>query len=386
MPRRARDRLELVDPARGGLGPMLDRDGAERIECDRSRSRGTCREGGDTASARRRSSVERASARLRAPLPTRPSPRRPMLSQQASPTWQPRANACSKRASAASTSPRARSISARKASGHETNAGHRASIDLVEGLVQQMDRILDLASQKVVAAEHGQGHGERLARRKQPRPFDARAEELAGRSVVTGVVPAGAAGHVHPGELFFVPAGELRGPRRAIPRPVRIAARRNCTQLISRHPVAAMSSRPTASASVVPSCRAAAPSSSVPRAEWTSAPPSDDERQGQELAVVDLPGGGHGAPHALDARPRPRRRRGRLRPPRPAPRPRRALRREARPAPRIASAAARSAALGLACPAPGGRALLQASARRAAPWWSPAARRQRTRRTWAFSS
>ncbi len=40
---------------------------------------------------------------------------------------------------------------------------HPASVDFVQSLIQHMDRILDLASQKVVATEHGQGHGERLA-------------------------------------------------------------------------------------------------------------------------------------------------------------------------------------------------------------------------------
>ena len=115
------DRLQLVDPWPGGSGARCSTATAQRASSPYASIQ-------RYVSGRRRhsfgASTSSSSARGRSPraAATSPSPLRAMLSQHGSPTWQPRANACSKRASAEATSPRMRSTSARNDSGHGTNA------------------------------------------------------------------------------------------------------------------------------------------------------------------------------------------------------------------------------------------------------------------------
>ena len=156
------NRLQLVDPPPGGspLGVRLRRRRERRARTPRSR--GTCRAGGGTASARRRASREREERRPARPRSS-PRPLSAMLSQHGSPTWQPRANACSKRASRRSDVAEDEVDLAAKRFRPRHERRHASRLDLFEGLVEEVDRVLDFPSQEVEAAQQGESLTQRLA-------------------------------------------------------------------------------------------------------------------------------------------------------------------------------------------------------------------------------
>ena len=300
MPAPRGDRLELVDPARGGLGAVLDRDGAEGVEPVGLDPEVRVRE---AAAQLRRvdEQVERAG---------HVAPRR---GDQAEP------------AQADALPARVADLAAE---------GERVLEARFRGVHVAEDEV-DLAAERLRPRDE---RGHRRARRPRrapgrgrgPRPRSRRAGGGSGRACVRAMAERLARGE--PPRAFdperrsspaaaWSPVSCRQAPRvtstqassssslrRRAP-PVRVSdpsarsywARRNCTQLISRHPVAAMSSRPDRLGERRPFVqrRGALLVRAASRVDERAA--QRDERPGEKLVVVDPPGGGDGAAHPLDA-------------------------------------------------------------------------------------
>ena len=194
-----------------------------------------------------------------------------MLSQQASPTWHPRAKACSKRVLGGVDVAEDEVELAAKRLRPGDERRHASRVGLVQRLVEDVERVLDLAAQEVEAAEHG----ERLATAGRSSRWTARRPSGGARrpphSRRCRACTAPRIRSTHASSSSRPPASSAV-VQRLLRTVVLRAEELNPADLApaGRGDVA----RPTSSASVVPSCSAAAPSSSVPRAAWTSAPPS----------------------------------------------------------------------------------------------------------------
>ncbi len=222
-----------------------------------------------------------------------------MLSQHGSPTWQPRANACSKRASADSDVAEDEVDLAAERLRPRHERGHASRLDLFEGLVEEMDRVLDLAPQEVKATEQRERLTQRLARGQSPRARQCGPQQLAGRRVVPQIVPAGAPNQVDPGELLVVSGGELGGVGQRLLRSFVVR-----TQEL--HP-----------ADLAPSLRGDVELSDLLRERRSfvqrggaffvraagrvdERTPERDQRPGEELAIIDAPSGRHGPAQTVE--------------------------------------------------------------------------------------
>src|SRR6185295_13156283 len=83
--------------------------------------------------------------------------------------------------------------------------GHAPCLDLFDGLVQDVERVLDLASQEVEAAEQRERLTEGLTQVQPARACDGGTQELAGSRVIPDIVPASTADQLDPRELLVVP-------------------------------------------------------------------------------------------------------------------------------------------------------------------------------------
>jgi hypothetical protein len=261
---------------------------------------------------------------------------------------------------------------------------HASRLGFVQCPVQRLPGGIDLPAEEVEASEERERQAERLTRREPLRAREGGWQELPGRRVVTDVVGARASNERHPGQLALFPVRELGGASQRVLCPIVVR-----TQELDPADLPPAGRRHVGPAGVLGDERAfversrALLVSAADRGVDQSAA-QGDQCPRQERGVVDVPGGRNGAEQPLEADST-------------AP-----AASAASPASTCASAAAlpetrasadssyadaaeRRAGVG-SMPRSRRKSSEQAWTCLVAPSRSPAARRQRTRRTWAFSS
>ena len=170
MPRPCGDRLELVEPEGGRLGAMLDGDGAERVESVGLDPEVRIRQAPQSFGA----STSNSSARGDVPARLGDEPeaaQRDALPARIADLAAEREGVLEARLGRVEVAEHEVELAAERL-GPRDERRHPADLGLVERLVEQVERVFDLAAHQVEAAEQRERLAERLAGRAAA-PVDA---------------------------------------------------------------------------------------------------------------------------------------------------------------------------------------------------------------------